>query len=65
MTSNDNNASIASLLNLVKTLKQDGSKRYLSASEKESRVFDVIEKLAKFQPVRVQTAPMTLSAEER
>jgi mannitol/fructose-specific phosphotransferase system IIA component (Ntr-type) len=65
MTSDDSNSSIASLLNLVKRLKQDSNRQHLSASEKEAKIFDVIAKLAKFKPLPAQAAPMTFGAEER
>ncbi len=67
MTSDTNNASLASLLSLVKSLKRDGASQSMSASEREARISNVMEKLAVFQPlpIHVQAAPITLSAEER
>jgi hypothetical protein len=67
MTFDTNNSSLASLLSLVRTLKRDDARRSLSASEKEERIFKVIEKLAGFQPIPLaaQPAPITFSAEER
>lgn len=66
MTSDNNSASLASLLTLVKTLKRDSGRQAMSASQREARISDVIEKLASFQPLPIAAqAPMTLSAEDR
>lgn len=66
MISDTNSSSIASLLTLIKTLKRDNVRHAMSASEREARISDVIEKLASFQPLPLPAqAPMTLSAEDR
>lgn len=67
MTLDTKSPSLISLLTLVKTLKRDSERHTLSVAEREEKIAAVIEKLAAFQPLpfAVQTAPMTLSAEER
>lgn len=66
MTS-ETNSSLASLLNLVQTLKRDGDRPRLSSSEREARISAVIDRLSSVRPLplSVQVAPMTLSADER
>lgn len=73
MTLDTKSPSLTSLLTLLDSLKRDGEKPVLTASERAARVSSVMDKLAAYAkpataplaPAKVQATPITFSAEDR